>query len=188
MTRAACGAPLAAPELLQYWLGELEEPRELTLDEHLFACGACSERLGAIVDLGAAVRQVFLEGWLNVMLPEPFIRGLQSAGFKVREYDLAAGGSVNCTVTPEDDFVVSYLRAPLAGVQRLDVLIDDSTSGQLRANDVAFDPAAGLLVAVTSTVYLRTLEHSQQRVRLVAVEGAEERVLGDYTFNHSPPK
>jgi hypothetical protein len=121
-------------------------------------------------------------------LPEPFIRGLQSAGFQVREYELAAGGSVNCTVTPEDDFVVSYLRAPLTDVRRLDVLIDDSTSGQFRANDVAFDPAAGMLVAVTSTAYLRTLQRSQQRVRLVAVEGAEERVLGDYTFNHSPPK
>jgi hypothetical protein len=186
MTRAACAAPPAPPELLQYWLGELDEARELALDEHLFACGACSEKLRAIVDLGAAIRRVFLGGWLNIVLPEPFIRSIQSAGFKVREYDLPAGGSVSCTVTPDDDFVVSYLRAPLAGVQRVDVLIDDSTSGKLRANDVAFDPAAGMLVAVTSTAYLRTLAHSQQRVRLVAVDGAEERVLGDYTFNHHP--
>jgi hypothetical protein len=33
---------------------------------------------------------------------------------------------------------------------------------------------------------LKTLGHSQQRVRLVAVDGVEERVIADYTFNHSP--
>jgi len=81
---------------------------------------------------------------------------------------------------------VSYLRAPLRGISRLDVLIEDQTLGKLRANDVAFDPNADGLVTVTSSVFLRTLRHSQQRVRLVAVEGTQERVVADYTFNHYP--
>jgi hypothetical protein len=127
-----------------------------------------------------------VDGWLNIVLPEPFIRRIKEAGFRVREYELPAGGSVNCTVAPEDDFVVAYLRAPLADVRRVDVLIDDETSGKHRANDVAFDPSAEALVSLTSTAYLKTLKHSQQRVRLVAVDGAEERVVADYTFNHYP--
>ena len=93
---------------------------------------------------------------------------------------------MNCTITPDDDFVVSDLRAPLQGVKRLDVLIDDTTSGKHRANDVAFDPAAGGLVTMTSTAYVKSLKQSQQRVRLVAVDGVEERVVADYTFNHYP--
>jgi hypothetical protein len=185
MTRAAC-MQASAQELTQYWLGELDEAHELGLDEHLFACAACSRRLSAIVELGAAVRRVFLDGWLNIVLPEPFICRIKEAGFGVREYRLDAGGAVDCTITPDDDFVVSYLRAPLGGVRRLDMLIDDTTSGKLRANDVAFDPLAEGLVAVTSSAYLRTLQHSRQRVQLVAVDGAEERVIGDYTFNHYP--
>ena len=52
--------------------------------------------------------------------------------------------------------------------------------------DVAFDPSAGALVTVTSTAYLKTLKHSRQRVRLVAVDGVNERVVADYTFNHYP--
>jgi hypothetical protein len=71
-------------------------------------------------------------------------------------------------------------------VQRLDVLIDDQTSGKFRVRDVAFDPDAESLVTVTSTAYLRTLKHSRQRVQLVAVEGVQERVIADYTFNHYP--
>lgn len=185
MTRASCTA-LQAQELAAYWLGELDEEHERRLDGHLFACAACSARLSALVELGAAIRRAFLDGWLNIVLPEPFIRRIKDAGFRVREYDLASGGSVDCTVTPDDDFVVAYLRAPLRDVARLDVLIDDQTSGKHRANDVAFDPGAEALVAVTSTAYLRTLKHSQQRVRLVAVDGVDERVLGDYTFNHYP--
>jgi hypothetical protein len=186
MTRGECTAPLSPPELTEYWLGELGEAREHALEEHLFACAACSERLRALVDLGAAIRRSFVDGWLSIVLPEAFVRRIKDAGFRVREYDLAAGGSVNCTVTPDDDFVVSYLRAPLRGVRRLDVLIDDETSGKHRANDVAFDASAEALVTVTSTAYLKTLKRSRQRVRLVAVDGAEERVVADYTFNHYP--
>jgi hypothetical protein len=132
------------------------------------------------------VRRAFLDGWLNLVLPEPFIRRIREAGFRVREYDLPAGGSVDCTVTQDDDFVVSYLRAPFGDARRIDLLIDDTTSGKHRATDVAFDASADALVAVTSTAYLRTLKHSRQRVQLVAVDGVHERVLADYTFNHYP--
>ena len=184
MSRTSCTTE--PQELLQYWLGELDEPQEARLDEHLFACSACSERLRTLVDLGAAIRSEFVSGTLNVVLPEPFMRAVKEAGLRVREYTLDPGGSVACTVTPDDDLVVAYLHAPLRDVRRLDILIDDTTSGKHRANDVAFDPARNGLVAVTSTSYLRTLGYSQQRVRLVAVDGADERVIGDYTFNHSP--
>jgi hypothetical protein len=184
MRRADCTTP--PQELLEYWLGELDGGHEQRLEEHLFACAACTRRLGAVVALGAAIRGELLRGTFNFVTSVPFIDRIKEAGWQVREYDLAAGGSVACTVTPDDDFVVSYLRAPLRGVSRLDVLIDDSTSGKHRANDVAFDAEAGTLAAVTSTAYLRTLGQSQQRVRLVAVEGADERVIADYTFNHSP--
>jgi hypothetical protein len=184
MTRTACTTQ--TQELLEYWLGELDEAHEQRMDEHLFACAACTERLGAVVDLGVAIHRVFVHGNLNIVLPEPFIQRVKAAGVRVREYTLEPGGSVDCTVTRDDDLVVSYLHAPLRDVRRLDVLIDDTTAGKLRANDVAFDPSADGLVAVTSTVFLRTLRHSTQRVRLVAVDGVHERVIADYTFNHYP--
>ena len=186
MRHDRCEDLIEPAELLAYWLSELDAEHEHRVDEHLFACGVCTGRLRAIVDMGAAVRRTFVDGWLNLVLPERFVRRIKDAGFRVREYHLPAGGSVSCTITQEDDFVVSYLRAPLDGVQRLDVLIDDTTSGKHRANDVAFDPLAGGLVSMTSTAYVKSLQHSQQRVRLVAVDGVEERVVADYTFNHYP--
>ena len=184
MTRAACTT--SPQELLAYWLGELDEAHESRMDEHLLACSACSAELRTIVDLGAAIRGELLRGSFGFVLPLAFIRRIKEAGLRVREYNLVPGGSVDCTVTSDDDLVVSYLQAPLRDVHRLDVVIDDSTAGTLRARDVAFDPEADGLAVVPSVAYLRTLGHAQQRVRLVAVEGADERVIADYTFNHSP--
>ena len=61
-------------ELLEYWLGELDEAHESRLDEHLFACSACSERLRTIVDLGAAIRREFAARQLRASCcPPPFI-------------------------------------------------------------------------------------------------------------------
>jgi len=183
MTRTSCPP---AQDLLAYWLGELDAAAELRLDEHLLACAACSERLRAVVDLGAAIRRETLRGDFSFVTSAALIRRMKETGVRVREYSLEPGGSVSCTVTPDDDFVVAYLRAPLRDVRRLDLVIDDATAGTLHVSDVAFDPAADGLIMVPSTSYLRTLGHNQQRVKLVAVEGGDERVIADYTFNHYP--
>lgn len=185
MTTAAC-LRFSAAELLGYWLGELEEAQERVMDEHLFECASCSGRLDEIVRLGKAVRRDLLSGGVTFVTSTPFIEAFQQAGWRVREYGLDVGGSVDCTVGRDDDFVVAYLRAPLRGVQRLDVTIDEATAGRLRLEDVPFDPEAGAIAAVTSTTYLRSLQRTRLRMQLLAVDGAQERVLGEYTFNHSP--
>lgn len=173
-------------ELLAWWLGDLDDAEEARLDAHLFACAACAARLDALLALGDAIRRETLRGSFGFVVPAAFVGRMRGAGLTLREYTLAPGGSVNCTIGPGDDFVVSHLHAPLAGVHRLDVLIDDATIGQLRLADVPFDPAAGELTVVPSAAFLRSLGTTQQRLRLVAVAGAQERVLGDYTFNHAP--
>jgi hypothetical protein len=165
MTGTACTSD--SQELLAYWL-------------------ACSERLGKLVELGGAIRAETLRGDFGFVASTAFVARMKASGLRLREYTLEPGGSVSCTITPADDFVISHLRAPLQGVRRLDVLIDDSTLGKLRIDDVAFDAAADGLVMVPSAAFLRSLGIARQRVQLVAVEGANERVIADYTFNHSP--
>jgi hypothetical protein len=184
MTRAQCST--SPQELLAYWLGELDEAGDLRMDEHLFACPTCSARLQSLVDLGAAIRAEFRRGAFGYLLPPAFVRRIAATGMRVREYNLEPGGSVNCTIAPADELVVSYLHAPLRDVRRLDVVMRDSAAGTVRMEDVAFDPAADSLSLVPGVAYLRTLRREQLRVQLVAVDHAGERVLGDYTFNHYP--
>ena len=44
MTTTRCGAPVGDDALVAYWLGELDESAEASLELHLLACGDCSER------------------------------------------------------------------------------------------------------------------------------------------------
>ena len=184
MTHPAC--TMSRDELLAWWLGDLDDAEDSRLDAHLFACAACATRLAALLALGDAIRLEMLRGSFGFVVPAAFVDRLRGAGLTLREYTLAPGGSVNCTIGPNDDFVVSHLHAPLADVQRLDVLIDDTTLGQLRLDDVPFDPSTSALTVVPGAAFLRSLGKTQQRLRLVAVAGAQERVIGDYIFNHTP--
>ncbi|HWJ07255.1 MAG TPA: hypothetical protein VNS57_15880 [Steroidobacteraceae bacterium] len=185
MTRMMCPA-IPTQALLAWWLGELDEHEEARLDGHLLACATCAAVLREIVALGRAIRGAGPRGGFSAVLPRLFIERLKSDGLQVREYELEPGGSVACTVTGDDDLVVSYLRVPLRGVDRLDLLVHDPVLGTLRLDDVPFDPASGGVAVVPDIAHLRTLGRSRHRMQLVAVEGAAERVLADYTFDHSP--
>jgi hypothetical protein len=187
MSDVTCTAPTPVTDLIAYWVGELDGARETGLEEHLFGCETCSARLGQIVQLGQGIKRVTSAGGVHAVLTAEFIRRLQESGMRVREYRLQPGGSVNCTVAPEDDLVIAHLHARLTDVQRLDLVLDDVTSGaHWRAEDVAFDPAADEVVMATNVTELRQLGVATLRAHLLAVEKGNERTIGEYTFNHSP--
>jgi hypothetical protein len=177
---------VSTEQLLGWWLAEGDSAEQSRIDQHLFACGACTHRLTALIQLAEAIRHETLRGTFGFVVPVAFIDRMKSAGLVVREYALHPGGSVNCTIAPADDFVAAKLHAKLDDVHRLDLLVDDDMMGKVRLADVPFDAATGTLAVVPSAAFLRTVQVAQQRMRLVAVEGEGERVVGDYTFNHSP--
>ncbi len=187
MSANACRSPLDTGELLGYWLGELDATRDAQIDEHLFACRACGDALARLVALGDAVRTLIAGGGAAAVMPQEFVAQLKAAGLRVHEYRMEPQGSVACTITPHDDLVVAHLEAPLAGVQRLDVLIHEVEADlTFRLTDVAFNPASDEVLLVPNSRDMRHRGRSTQRVELVAVAGADERVLGQYVFNHTP--
>ncbi len=180
----ACTAPLDLDSLLQYWLGELDDERQAAVESHYFGCATCTERLEEIVALGNGVRRAFAAGLLHIFITPEFAMHLKQCGLRVREYRVAAGGSANCSVAPNDEAVLGRLAAPLAGVERLDAIIVTNDGG--RMTDIPFDAVAGEVVMASSLRRLRALPACREIVRLVAVGRDGERVLGEYTFNHSP--
>jgi len=182
-----CATPAALAKLAAYWFRELDAADETELEEHLFACAECGARLRQLVQLGDGTKRAIREGHLRAVLPAPFVRALKESGVRVREYRLEPGGSVLCTVTPEDDLVIAHLHAPLQDVRRLDVAIHDVTAGaNWRFEDVAFDSTADEVVMLPNVAELRRLTYATQHVKLLAVDSTTERVIAEYTFNHSP--
>jgi hypothetical protein len=121
------------------------------------------------------------------VLSEDFLRRAAASGLQVREYRVPCNGSVNCTIAPDDDLLVARLEAQLTGVERVDLLmLDTHGRGLERVDDIPFDPAAGSVVVASRTSDVRALPKVTSRMRLVAVAQGAERVVGEYTFNHSP--
>lgn len=183
----------AGPEfenLVAWWLGELPEAEAEAIEEHLFACALCTRRLEVLAALGSGIRAAVSGGMLQAMISKGFLEAMRAQGLRVREYQLEPGGRVECTMTAEDDAVVSRVRAPLAGVKRLDALWRIEAGGrveELRAEDVPFDPASGEVLSLPlAPARLRKMPAHTATMRLVAVEEQGERELGEYVFAHTP--
>ena len=146
---------------------------------------SCSARLQELALLSTGIKKVVASGAFGAVLTGVFVTRLRQAGLRVREYRVPPGGSVACTIAPDDDLVVGRLGAALGGVGRLDMLVhDDARGDSARLEDVPFDAAVGEVLFTPGVAYLRTLDTHTQRVELVAVAAGGDRVIGDYTFNH----
>lgn len=187
MNAASCQAPLTWETLIAYWLAELNAVDEARVEEHYLGCAACSHRLAQLATLASGVRSLARTSSVDMAVSDEFVRRLTQDGRRVREYRVPCNGSVNCTVAPDDDFVVARLEAPLTGVQRVDVITFGSDANiATRHQDVPFIASSGGVVLSTAIDKLRALPASVLRVRLLAVDEQGERSLGDYTFNHTP--
>ena len=163
----------------------LAEAAEARIGEHLLGCGECSGRLAGLVALGDAIRDVFRHGVVRAFVTEAFVGRLAEQGLRVREYRVPRNASVECTVAPEDDLVVSRLEAPLAGVGRLDLVIHAPGLPEQVREDIPFDPARGEVVISVNMPQLRAMPSRRLRFELVAVDDAGKRLIGEYTFNHT---
>jgi anti-sigma factor RsiW len=172
-------APFAT--LVDYWFGDLPPDEEAAFEEHLFGCGECTAKLGELVVLGEAAGTAFREGAVRAVISHPLYDAMKKEGLRLREYRVRPGTSVQCTIRQTDDFVVSRLEAPLAGVRRVDLLTPEG-----RFEDVPFDAHAGDVLVIPPPAALKRSGAFNTYMRLFSVEDTGERMLGEYTFLHSP--
>jgi hypothetical protein len=183
---AMCTTPLADETLLAWWAGELTALEEERLEEHLLSCHGCVERGQRLADLAHGLQRLLRTGGLSVVVLPEVVERLEREGRQIREYRVRPGGGVQCTVSPDDDLVLARLAADLGGVSRLDVTIRIGEGPEERLPDILFDPDAGELLFAPSADALRALPAHVQRMRLLAVDAEGDRVLGEYTFDHTP--
>lgn len=187
MNGPSCRSPLAWETLIAYWLGELDADAEARAEEHYLSCAQCSHRLERLAALAGRVRMLARTSGVDMVINDEFVRRLTQEGLHVREYRVPRNGSVNCTVSPDDDFVVGRMEAPLNGVQRIDMLtLDGDGNAETRRHDIPFVAASGGVVLAPGIDWLRAQPAFILRIRLLAVDEQGDHALGDYTFNHRP--
>jgi len=182
-----CLNPIDAAVLADYWLAALTKPEEGAAEEHLLTCDECGARLREVIALAEGVRKIAREGSLRMVVSDSFLKRAAEEGLRVREYAPPAGGGVQCTVTAEDDFLIGRLAADLTGAKRVDLCIfNERGVEQLRLRDIPFRSGASDVVYQESVTFAKAMPTSKMIARLVAFdESGGERLLGEYTFNHT---
>jgi hypothetical protein len=190
MTGPRCGKPIELEALVGYWLGELPVASEAPIEEHLFGCAHCTRRLDELVALASGIRAAVRNGAVPAVITQRFLEHMKLQNLRIREYRLAAGERVACTIRADDDAVVGRMQVRLAGVKRVDAVqsldLGDGRVAQWRLEDVPFDPNADEVLTMPSAAALKKLPAHSFCVRLVAVDERGDRPLGEYTFVHAP--
>jgi hypothetical protein len=183
----SCSNPIDAAVLADYWLAALPSSEEQAIEEHLLDCDRCGARLREVIALAEGVRNLAREGSLRMVVSDAFLKRAAEEGLRVREYAPPPGGGVQCTVTAEDDILIGRLAANLSGAKRVDLCIcDERGVEQLRFPDIPINPGASSVAYQESITFMKAAPTLKMIARLVTFdEAGGERLLGEYTFNHT---
>jgi hypothetical protein len=182
-----CANPIDASALADYWIAALKSADEALVEEHLLQCDACGERLREVIALAEGIRDLAREGSLRMVVSDAFLKRSEENGARIRQYAPPPGGSVECTVTAEDDLLIGRLAANLTGATRVDLcLCDGSGIEQHRLRDIPVHSAASGVIYQESITMAKALPTTKLIMRLVAFdEAGSERPVGEYVFNHT---
>ena len=184
---ARCSDPIDSAVLADYWLARLPVSDEDAVENHLMQCDSCGKRLREVIALAEGLRTLARDGSLRMIVSETMLSRAAEEGRTVRQYSTHPGGSVQCTVTAGDDFLIGRLAADLSGVRRVDLSVCDRAGvEQLRLADIPVNSEAGSVVLQESITMAKAAPSNTMVMRLISVEDSgEERQLGEYTFNHT---
>ena len=182
-----CSHSIDAAVLSDYWLGLLGDAEQESVEEHLFACDHCGDRLREIMTMAEGIRDLARRGSLRMIVTDSFLKRAAGEGLRVREYAPPLGGSVECTVTAEDNILVGRLAASLAEVSRVDLSLCNAAGvEQVRMRDIPFDAGTGDVIYQESITFLKAAPTNKMIARLVAInEAGKDELLGEYVFNHT---
>jgi hypothetical protein len=184
---ANCTNPVDTTVLADYWLAALSHAEEEGVEEHLFSCDECGDRLREVIALADGLRNLAREGSLQMVVSDVFLRRAAEEGLRVRQYAPPRGGGVQCTVTAEDNILIGRLAADLKSAMRVDLAFcDEHGAEQLRMRDIPVNPSAEHVIIQESMTFAKAMPTSTLIARLLAVdEAGSEQLLGEYTFNHT---
>jgi hypothetical protein len=187
VTPPECAGPVDAAVLMDYWLAALPAPAEEQVEEHLLACDQCGDRLREVIALAEGLRALARSGSLQVVIPDRFVEHAAKTGLRVRQYAPPQGGDIQCTVAADDDLLVARLAVDLTAVSRVDLSwCDPRGVERVRMTDIPIRAEAGSVICQQSITWAKASPTSSMIARLLAVDDAgDERLLGEYTFNHT---
>jgi hypothetical protein len=172
---------------MDYWVGVLPSTEEEPIEEHLMSCDHCGDRLREAIALAESLRTLSRSGTLLVVIGDPVVTRAEKNGQRIRQYAPPRGGSVQCTVSEDDDLLVARLAADLSSAERVDLSwCNDQGVELLRMSDIPIRADAGTVLCQQSMTMAKSSPSNTLIARLLSVDSdGAERLLGEYTFHHT---
>jgi hypothetical protein len=143
---------------------------------------------------GAAIEPTSKERSTQVGAKRPcFRQGVIASRPEGRQKTLCPLARPRCNEGPadttwggaDDDFLVARLGADLTGAERVDMSVLLKGVEVQRMQDIPVNAQTGNVLYQESIGFAKTAPTNSMVIRLLSVEAAGERVLGEYTFHHT---
>lgn len=187
---SSCPLHVSLDDLLAYQLGESDPAARDGLEDHVFECRACGEGLVWLEGLASVVHEQVSSGSLTFEATNGFVARAVASGLQVREYSIAPGGAVRCTVAPDDALVVVRLHVPfLEGDEAVDLLVEaielpTGTSTRAITADLRGDRRSEQVILAHAGATIRRYADSEWTLH-ARVRGRDgERLYGPYAMHH----
>ena len=186
MTGERCSRGHDVGDLVDYWAGDVEGDRAERIEQRIFECADCGERLAHIEAMSRGISEVVRSGRFHSVLTESLLNRLSRDGMRIRMYTLEHGAIIPCAVWADDDLVVSRLRADFTGVEQVTVALQLESGDELsRVPDIPIAPGQTELLDAVSADRLRQLPPTRLRLVLTGTRAGKEEVLGEYGLEHA---
>ncbi len=186
MTDGRCSRGHAFGDLVDYWAGDADRDQAERIEEQIFECAECGERLADIAAMGHAISQVVRAGRFQSVLTESLLNRFARDGMRIRTYTPEAGAMIPCAVWADDDLIVARLRADFTGFEVVTLATQRENGDELsRVSGIAIAPGQTELLDGISAHRLRQLPAMRLRLVLSGTRAGREQIIGEYGLEHA---
>jgi hypothetical protein len=185
MTHEPCSRGASFGDLLDYWIGDLDQGAIDRVEAHVFECAECAERLADIATIAAAVADAVRGASVQCVISDAVLNKLSRDGVRIRTYAPEPGTFIPCAIWPEDDLVVSRLRGDFSGYDELTLVLKGDEGPELSRNvDIPLISGTHEILTATSASRLRRLPSMRLRLIVSGKRGDTQQVIGEYGLEH----
>ena len=185
MTADQCARGASFADLIDYWVGDLDQMSAERVEAHLFECSECANRLAEVATLAAAVGETARGARIHSIVTESILNKFARDGMRMRTFAPEPGRFIPCAIWPEDDLIVTRLRGDFTGYEQVTLVLKANEGPELsRDEDVPLTAGAREIITVVSAAQLRKLPSMRLQILVSGTRDGIEHMIGEYGLEH----